>query len=117
MFVAFPKASAQMTTDMRKTAVIEMRKQLPMEVAEGMKWTKVDLSKDGQVMVWTFKVNPREMGSTLSEAKEELNSYTNSEFKSLLGDDFDEMLQIYDCDVQIIIEFPDNTSKKFRIRK
>lgn len=118
MVIAMPNAQAQtLTPDMRKMAVVEMRKQLPMEVTEGMTWTKCDLSQDGNTMIWTFKVNPRQMGVSLAEAKSELNGYTNSEFKALLGDDFQQVLDMFGCDVQIVLVFPDNTTKKFRIRQ
>lgn len=117
MVVAMPKASAQSMEDVRKMAVIEIRKQLPMEVAEGMTWTKCDLSADNTVMVWTFKVNPRQMGVSLAEAKSELDGYTNSEFKAMLGDEFDAVLAAFGCDVQVVLVFPDNTTKKFRIRQ
>ena len=62
-------ASAQFTPEIRKHAVAEMSRQLPMEVATGMVWTKCTLNQSGTVMIWTFTINPDQMGTSLSAAK------------------------------------------------
>lgn len=116
--VAMPRVEAQtLPPEYRQTVAVEMRKQLPMEVTNGMTWTKFDFSQDGNTMIWTFKINPKEMGLSLAAAKQELNGYTNSEFKAILGDDILQVLKMFDSDLKIILVFPDNTNKTFLIRR
>lgn len=119
MFVAAPKVQAQTALEMRKMVVAEMRKELPMEVEEGLTWSKCDLSQDGETMIWTFKINPRKMGVSLADAKEEFNGLTSREFKAMIDEDgeFDSIMGMLGCDVQIIIAFPDGTNKKFMLRR
>ena len=110
-------ASAQFTPEIRKHAVAEMSRQLPMEVATGMVWTKCTLNQSGTVMIWTFTINPDQMGTSLSAAKTEFNNMTSESFKAMLGKEFQEVLNAFGCDVESVITFPDNTSKKFLIRQ
>ena len=90
----------------------EFNKKLPMDVEEGMTCTLAAADADNAVMVLTFKINPRKMDMSLDEAKSELNSYNGSGFREFLGDDFASMLKAFDCDVQIVLEYPDGTDKK-----
>lgn len=114
---AMPQADAKtVTTEERKQAVAMMSSMLPMDIVDGMTWNKCSLSPSGDVLILNIKLNPRSMGTTLAEAKAELDGYTNSDVKMMLGDEFSEMLEMFGCDAQIVFTFPDGTTKKFKIR-
>lgn len=116
--VAAPRSSAQtVTPEMKKMVVAEMQKMLPMEVTPGMTWTKFTLNPECTVMSWTFKLDPKKLGTTLQEAKDEMNGYSNSDIKALLGDEVTEVLDMMQCNCNIIFTFPDGTSKKYTIKR
>lgn len=113
-----PQISAQtVSTDMKKAVMVEMQKQLPMEVSTGMTWTKFTYDPGYTTMTWVFRINPKQMGTTLREAKEEMNGYTNRDIKALLGDDVQEVLDMLQSNCRIVFTFPDGTSKQYFIKR
>lgn len=102
--------------------VTELNKELPMEVEKGMTWTKISFNSTGTVMYLTFKVDFKKMSDEELELTDELgmeifNSFSDEEFKGYLGEDFAAMMLNFGCDVEITLEFPNGTSKKYKIKK
>lgn len=117
-FTAMPMLSAQtLTPEIKQKVTTELRKQLPMEVATGMMWTNITLNAAGTAMDWTFTINPTKMGTTLAEAKSELKATSAQEFKALLGKEFDEIFKLLDCNLNIILVFPDKSEVKYLLKK
>lgn len=113
-------ASAQSdkpSLEFKQLVVKEMQKQLPMEAAEGMIWTKFTLNSTGSLMTWVFKIDPVAMGTTTAEAKEEFSEYSSKDIKNLLGEEVAEVQQMMDCDCQLVFTLPDGTEFKYFIKK
>jgi len=119
MAVAMPLATqAQtLTGSQRAQACTEIRKQLPMKVADGMTWTKVAMENNNTVIHFTFKLNERAMGSSLREAKKEFSSMSTSQFRNLIGSDFTDMLKMFGCNGRCTFIFSDGTSTTFPVSR
>jgi len=119
MAVAMPFASQSqsLTGSQRAVACVEMRKQLPAEVAEGMTWTNVAMENNNTVIHFTFKLNERKMGTTLREAKNEFSNMSAAQFRQLAGNDFTEMLNMFGCDGRCTFIFSDGTSTTFPVSR
>lgn len=118
LLIAAPTATAQQLSEAdKKLAATELNKKLPMEISDGFSLTKVIYYTDSRLVEITFKIEPSKMGMTLSNVKEYFNGLTNAELKEIISEDLFELMSVFDNNVQIIIAFPDNTSKKFLFRK
>lgn len=116
LIAAAPAANAQKLSGAElKMAVAELNKQLPMEIAEGATMTKITLNDKATLLTITFTFNPQKMGVTLAEAKSEVAEMTSRDMRALIGDDFDMFQGMFDCDVDIVIAFPDKTSQTFHL--
>lgn len=92
----------------------EINKTLPTQVEKGMVWTKCSMTSDGKIMVWDFKITPKELGVTLAELKEEIKTTSSDEFLNMIGkDSIDQIKALLGCKIQIILHLPDGTSAKY----
>ncbi len=116
-FVAVPSVSAQtLSSEQRQAAVTALQAQLPADLDGGMRWTKVELSPAGDLLTIVLFINPKSMGLTLDEIKKELSNMTESQVKEMFGEIY-EMVTLFGCDIDIIMEFTDNTSKKYHFAR
>ena len=110
-----PTTTAQkLTPEQMVMAVEAFNKQLPMEIAEGISIDKMEVNDESTLLTITFKTNPKKMGITLEEAMAEIGSGDIHEF---LGDDAEELFKVFDCDIDIVIEFPDTSSKTVSLKR
>lgn len=118
LFIAAPTASSEtLNASQRRAVIAEIQKQLPMEVEDGMFWIRAEINADATVMTFTITFDPAEIGLTVAEAKKELNGYTSAQFRKMLGDEFNDMVKSFGCQVNMVLMFPDKTSKIFRFSK
>lgn len=112
-----PEPQTKITDIKQKKAVIEIVNQnLPQKVAEGMTFTKAEISTSGKVLTFTFSVDPQKMGGVTVDAfKKELNAMTQKQIRALLGEEFVQMLQMMDCDGRIIMKYPDGTQSTINV--
>ena len=108
-------AQEKLTPEMRKLVVAEIKKTLPQEVAKGMTWT--DVSMYGTLMTMKFDVDPVKMGDSLAEGKAEMKGYSDDDFKKMLGSEFIDMLNMFQCDAKIILNFPDKTYLTYMVTR
>lgn len=108
-------AQAPATPDMLRLVVSEIQKQLPLEAETGIALTAVSLNDDATLMTWTIKVDPKKMGTTLEELKSELGEYSDSDFGALLGDEMENMIKMLGCKCDVVVAYPDKTTKVFHL--
>lgn len=117
MFSTSVAKAQDISPEMLRMVVAEMNKELPMQVEEGMNFTKVALNSDCTVLTLYFDLNPKQMGMTLEEAKAELGSYSGNDMKAMVGDDIEQLFALFNCTVDLVINYPDKTSQTFHLTK
>lgn len=112
-----PAPQTKITDVSQKKAVIDIVNQsLPQKVAEGMVFTKAEISSSGKVLTFTFTVDPMKMGGvSVDDFKKALNLMTAQQIRSLLGEEFTQMLGMMDCDGRIIMKYPDGTQSTLNV--
>ena len=122
LIVAAPAVNAQtgaqkLSPSEMKMAVAAFSSQLPLEIAEGASIDKITINDDATLLTIVFKFNPAKMGISLAEAKSEMSDMSANDMRALIGDDIDDLFKVFDCDVDIVISFPDKTSQTFHMKR
>lgn len=119
IIIAAPiSTSAQkLTIQERRDVVAELEKTLPMEVSEGMTWTKIQYNQTENRLTIVFLLSPDALGVSLADIKKEVNTWTTADLREITGNDFTDIMNIFECAIDIKLAFPDNTSKTFHYNK
>ncbi len=107
---AFPPTRKGVSPELQKAFLTEMRKQLPMEVGNGMTWTAVDFTDQGRTMQVTIKLGET-VGDDLSayDFAKAIKGMTNEYFSEIIGKEFAEVQNELDVAAIFVFVLPDGT--------
>ena len=107
---AFPPTRKGVSPELQKAFLTEMRKQLPMEMENGMTWTAVDFTDQGRTMQVTIKLGET-VGDDLSayDFAKAIKGMTNEYFSEIIGKEFAEVQNELDVAAIFVFVLPDGT--------
>lgn len=108
-------AAAQLSDSEVKVFVTEMKKNVPMEMMDGMTWQNIRLMDNG-VIEYTFTVDPVKLGAESTKAfADEIDGMTGKQMLELLGTEFKSMAEMVGRNVQMVFKYPNGTQSAKRI--
>ncbi len=107
-------ASAKLDDNDVKTFVSEMKKNVPMEITNGMTWQNIRLMDNG-VIEYTFLVDPVKLGADTKAFADEIDAMTGKQMLELLGTEFKSMAEMVGRNVQMVFKYPNGTQSSKRI--
>ena len=106
---AFPQTRKGVSPELQKAFLTEMRKQLPMEAAEGITWTAVDFTDQGRTIQFNIKLGETVVGLSVYDFVKVLKEMTNEEFWDNFGKEFAEVRKELDVAAIFVFVLPDRT--------
>ncbi len=106
---AFPPTRKRISPEFQKALLSEMRKQLPMEVENGVTWTAVDFTDQGRTIQFTYKLGETVLGLSVHDFAKALKEMTNDEFAESFDKEVAEMRKEFDVAATFIFVLPDGT--------
>lgn len=92
-----------------------MKKNVPMEMMDGMTWQNIRLMDNG-VIEYTFTVDPVKLGAESTKAfADEIDGMTGKQMLELLGTEFKSMAEMVGRNVQMVFKYPNGTQSAKRI--